>query len=219
MVVRRQDKNGNSYYFNKNKGKRTSKRAWKISLSHRAKKPSYRTRKVDGRTVKVRLGKVRKGISYQKVSSLKKQRSKLYSQRSYWNDKLSKLIKKKAKQKTINDAKRKLSLITNRITKLNRKLGVVNIKKARPKKKRQYKENIITSYLPHWEGERELETALKENVIKKYIIDGVSYKKTDHLDIVLAYDEMVQAQLSIDPYPNVIFIYDVSQKILTVNIY
>ena len=38
MVVRRYDKNGNVYYFNKLRGKRTSKRAWKISLAWKKKK-------------------------------------------------------------------------------------------------------------------------------------------------------------------------------------
>lgn len=38
MVVRRYDKRGTAYYFNKGTGKRTSERGWKISLSSRRKK-------------------------------------------------------------------------------------------------------------------------------------------------------------------------------------
>lgn len=38
MVVRRYDKRGNPYYFNKRRGKRTSRRAWRISQAWRKKK-------------------------------------------------------------------------------------------------------------------------------------------------------------------------------------
>lgn len=38
MVVRRYDKRGFAYYFNKDTGKRTSKRGWKISLAWKRKK-------------------------------------------------------------------------------------------------------------------------------------------------------------------------------------
>ena len=219
MVVRRHDKRGNAYYLNKSTGKRTSKRGWKISLSHRKEKPSYRERKVGGKKVKIRLGKVRKGISSQKVTALKKKRSKLYSERSYWRKKLFALIKAKEKQKDINNAKRKLASINGKITKLNRKLGIVYVKKPLPKKKRQVKDGVITSTLSHWDAERELDTILEKDKIKKYIIDGVKYGKTNHLDIVLAFDEMIAHGLDNEQYPKVIFIYDNNTKIVTVYIY
>ena len=219
MVVRRYNKKGNPYYFNKSKGKITSHKAWRISLSYRTPKPSYRIRKVDGRTVKVRLGKVRKGISYQKVYSLKKQRSRLYAKRAYWNKKLSTDIARGAKPKIINASKRELSKITSEIVSINRKLGVVTIIKKKPKKKRQYKENERIYTLTHWEGSNELDEALKKGFVRKYIIEDVTYNKKLPADIRLAYDAMVQKGLRHTKTPYVEFTYQDVARILIIKMY
>lgn len=218
MVVRRHNKRGNAYYFNKSTGKRTSKRAWKISLSHRQEKPSYRTRKVDGHSIKVRLGKVRKGISYQKVSALKKQRSNLYANRYYWNNKLSELIKKQGKKKEINKAKRRLSGIVADIIKINRKLGIVYVVKPPPKEGERIEigKKIFSITFVHWQGKQELEDLLKKDYFKNYEVEGEMFSKDMPADIMMEYESQVQIGFEYSSTPHMTFVYDDKRKLVRI---
>lgn len=219
MVVRKHDKRGIAYYFNKSTGKRTSKTGWKISLSHRQEKPSYREKEVGGKKVKVRLGKVRKGISYQKVSSLKKQRSKLYSNRYYWNNKLTALLKAGATKKSINDAKRKLSIITAKIKQINRKLGIVYLVKPTPKVKVEKVGKLYSEKFIHWQAREELESLLKKGTFSKYEILGEIINKNMKGDILMEFESMVQIAFESQQTPWIVFVYDYKNKLVRLFIY
>lgn len=184
------------------------------------KKVIYRNRPLNGGAIKQRIGNPSKNLSPQKITSLKKQRRRLYNQRYYWKNKLADLLAQKKSEKSLNAAKRRLASINSKIEAINKPLGIVFIQPI-PEKKYQYPEKNVRIRGPvtHWEASDILDETLEKGFIKTYVIKDKTYKKKQEADIRRAFEMVVADALSTTKTPYVEFIFYDDIRMVVIKIY
>lgn len=161
------------------------------------------------------ITRVESGTTRSDAEELKKLRSNLYSQKSYWVKKWNTATKKK----DANRAFARAQVVQRELNKVNKKLGVTY--ELEPVKKEGYFENgVRKKQFNIWEGIKRIREVIKKRYYKTFIIDGHKVQAKYPSNVYFAYDDIERLAYAVPRgTPMVQFEFDTDNKTVTINIF
>jgi hypothetical protein len=191
-VVRRKNKLGRTYYFNRRTKKFTKKsnwykyRSWAIKRKPR-KAPTVPAKEKEKLTIDLESALIKINLDKATESELREEINRLVMEQMRWRDRLNTLKLKKNK----NKVKRQLTRYARAINNIKKILGTYEKPQGFEEKEYQIGKDVSVDNVYRWEAKKFLDDVLGSEMFDVYIVQGVSFMAEHEIDIHLAVDDVI----------------------------
>jgi hypothetical protein len=191
-IVRRRNKAGRIYYFNKKTAKFTKKsnwykyRAWAIKRKPR-KAPTVPAKEKEKLTIDLESALIKINLDKATEPELREEINRLVMEQMRWRDRLNTLKLKKNK----NKVRKQLTRYARAINKIKKILGTYEKPQGFEEKEYQIGKDVSVDNVYRWEAKKFLDDVLGSEMFDVYIVQGVSFMAEHEIDIHLAVDDVI----------------------------
>jgi hypothetical protein len=190
-VVRRKNKLGRTFYFNKRTKKFTKKSNWykyrAYAIKHKPKKAPAVAKEKEKLTIDLESALIKINLDKATESELREEINRLAMEQTRWRDRLNTLKLKKNK----NKVRRQLTRYARAINKIKKILGTYEKPRGFEEETYQIGKNVIVDNIYRWEVKKFLDELLKSEQFEIYVVQGESFMAEHQIDIHMAVDDLV----------------------------
>lgn len=191
-VVRRKNKAGHTYYFNKRTKRFTKKSNWykyrSYAIKHKPKKaPTAPAKEKEKLTIDLESALIKIDLDKATEPELREEVNRLTMEQMRWRDRLNTLKLKKNK----NKVRKQLTRYARAINKIKKILGTYDKPQGFEEEQYTVGKNVIVDNIYRWEVKKFLDELLKSEQFDIYVVQGVSFMAEHEIDIHMAVDDLI----------------------------